>query len=67
MITLGVIIYLLVGFQVGARSFYWGHKIRYSLLNFIVPLILIPFLWPVMLILSIFIDSVREGIFRWDK
>jgi hypothetical protein len=60
------VIYLLIGFQFGARAFYWGHNISRKWTNFIVPLVFIPLLWPIDLLLSFFYKAGRECLFRWD-
>jgi hypothetical protein len=39
---LATAVYLLIGFQFGARTFFWGRNIDKSPYDFIVPLVCIP-------------------------
>ena len=46
-----LIVYLLIGFQMGGRTFHWGRKIRKQPSDFFIPLIAVPLLWPAFLLI----------------
>jgi len=66
-----VIIYLLIGFQMGGRTFYWDYKGTRSPITFLVDLFIVPITWPIYIIFMMipipFFDIVRDVILRWDK
>lgn len=57
-------IYLLIGFQVGARVFYWGRRISKDG-NFLMPLIIVPIFWPFILLAELF--DPDPLLKKWDK
>jgi hypothetical protein len=59
-------IYLLIGFQFGARVFFWARNIGKDPKDFILPLILVPIFWPLELISAIFHDTQRKCYFHWE-
>jgi hypothetical protein len=60
------IIYLLVGFQFGARVFFWGRRIGKHPDDFIVPLIIIPLMWPMFVIMLGCVPHIKKAFSEWD-
>ena len=59
-----LIVYLLIGFQMGGRTFHWGRKIRKQPSDFFIPLIAVPLLWPAFLLI---LKDFRRALHEWDS
>lgn len=64
-----LIIYLLIGFQIGTRTFYWDYNRGKGIMPFIINLIILPFIWPYIFILSLFPFMVgcHKALWHWNE